>query len=134
MVGSEVKYADRSHRWSDGYGMQFDKGLTPNTDYRIIKRILEQGGNYFGLYNTYDRLLRSATASYSYQGKYTFNLTSRVDGSNLLGKSRSARWLPTWNISGLWNIRETLFPEQETGLQSISEGHLWPYRFYGSST
>lgn len=115
MVGSEVKYADRSHRWSDGYGMQFDKGLTPNTDYRIIKRILEQGGNYFGLYNTYDRFAAFfATASYSYQGKYTFNLTSRVDGSNLLGKSRSARWLPTWNVSGSWNIRETLFPEQET--------------------
>lgn len=115
MVGSEVKYADRSHRWNDGYGMQFDKGLTPNTDYRIIKRLLEQGGNYFGLYNTYDRFAAFfATASYSYQGKYTFNVTGRFDGSNLLGKARSARWLPTWNVSGSWNIRESLFPEHET--------------------
>lgn len=114
MAGSEVKYADRTHRWSDGYGMQYDKGLTPNTDYRILKQLLEQSGNYFGLYNTYDRFVAFfATASYSYQGKYTLNLTGRFDGSNLLGKARSARWLPTWNVSGSWNIRETLFPEHE---------------------
>lgn len=115
MAGGEVKYADREHRWSDGYGMQFDKGLTPNTDYRILKQLLEQSNNYFGLGNSYDRFVAFfTTASYSYQGKYTFNVTGRVDGSNLLGKAVSARWLPTWNVSGSWNIRESLFPEHET--------------------
>ncbi|MDO5036369.1 MAG: SusC/RagA family TonB-linked outer membrane protein [Porphyromonas sp.] len=115
MAGNEVKYADRSHRWNDGYGMQFEKGLTPNTDYHIMKRLFEQGGNYFGLFNTYDRFVAFfATASYSYQGKYTLNLTGRYDGSNLLGRARSARWLPTWNVSGSWNIRETLFPTHQT--------------------
>ena len=112
MGGSEVKYADREHRWTDGYGMQFEKGLAPNTDYRIIKRMLEQGLNYFGLNNTYDRYAAFfATGSYSYRGYYTFNLTGRYDGSNLLGMSPSARWLPTWNVSGSWNIRESLIPE-----------------------
>ena len=33
------------------------------------------------------------------------NGTVRYEGSNKLGKSRSARWLPTWNISGAWNAR-----------------------------
>lgn len=115
MAGSEVKYADRNYRWSDGYGMQFYKGLTPNTDYRIIKQLIEQGKNYFGLGNSYDRFAAFfATASYSYQGKYTFNATTRLDGSNRLGKSRNSRWLPTWNVSGSWNIRETLFPKNKT--------------------
>ncbi len=28
----------------------------------------------------------------------------RYDGSNLLGQARTARWLPTWNVSGSWNL------------------------------
>lgn len=115
MMGGEVKSADRSNRWADGYGLEFYKGYTPNTDYRIIKQLLENGGNYYGLYNSYDRFVAAfATASYSYQGKYTVNLTGRIDGSNLLGKARKSRWLPTWNISGSWNIGETLFPTSHT--------------------
>ena len=113
--GGELKFADRSNRWTDGYGMQYDKGLTPNTDYRIIKQLLESSRDYFGLYNSYDRYVAFfATTSYSYQGKYTLNLTGRYDGSNLLGRARKSRWLPTWNVSGSWNIRETLFPMDHT--------------------
>lgn len=111
LLGSEVKYADRTRRSADGYGMQFYKGTAPFTDYRIMKQAIENGTDYFGLYNTYDRFVAFfATASYSYQGKYTLNVTGRMDGSNLLGKARSARWLPTWNVSGSWNVRETFFP------------------------
>ena len=35
--------------------------------------------------------------------------TGRYEGSNRLGKSRSARWLPTWNIAGAWNMHEEEF-------------------------
>ena len=37
------------------------------------------------------------------------NLTGRYDGSNQLGKARSARWLPTWNVSASWNAHEEDF-------------------------
>ena len=115
MMGGEIKSADRSNRWANGYGMEYSKGYTPSTDYRIMKQLLENNNNYFGLYNSYDRFVAAfATASYSYQGKYTLNLTGRVDGSNLLGKAIKSRWLPTWNVSGSWNIRETLFPMDNT--------------------
>lgn len=30
----------------------------------------------------------------------------RYEGSNQLGRSNKARWLPTWNISGSWNAHE----------------------------
>lgn len=33
----------------------------------------------------------------------------RYEGSNKLGRSRSARWLPTWNVSGAWNMHEESF-------------------------
>ena len=28
-----------------------------------------------------------------------------------MGKSRSARWLPTWNVAGAWNVHEENFFE-----------------------
>ena len=49
------------------------------------------------------------SGSYSYKGRYTINLTGRYEGSNKLGRSRSARWLPTWNVSGAWNAHEEEF-------------------------
>ncbi len=38
-------------------------------------------------------------ANYAYQSRYSVNGTVRYEGTNRLGKSRNARWLPTWNIS-----------------------------------
>lgn len=38
-------------------------------------------------------------------------MTGRYDGSNKLGKSRSARWLPTWNVSGAWHVTNEKFME-----------------------
>ena len=47
-----------------------------------------------------------SSATYSYKGRYILNGTARYEGSNKLGKSRSARWLPTWNIASAWNMHE----------------------------
>lgn len=45
-----------------------------------------------------------ATANYGYKSRYVVNGTIRYEGSNKLGKARKSRWLPTWNVSGAWNI------------------------------
>ncbi len=37
------------------------------------------------------------------------NFTVRYDGSNQLGESNSARYLPTWNVSGAWNMHNEPF-------------------------
>ena len=47
--------------------------------------------------------------TYSYKGIYTLTGTGRYEGTNRLGKSRSARWLPTWNVAGAWNVHEEKF-------------------------
>jgi hypothetical protein len=39
----------------------------------------------------------------------------RYEGSNRLGKATSARWLPTWNVSGSWNAHEEPWFEKAVG-------------------
>ncbi|NML41280.1 SusC/RagA family TonB-linked outer membrane protein [Chitinophaga sp. G-6-1-13] len=104
-ASQELRYANRQNKFSNGYGYQFDKGGVPYVDPRIIKQAVESGFDFYGMQNYYDRFLAyMANGAYSYKGKYNLNGTIRYDGSNLLGKSRTARWLPTWNISGSWNV------------------------------
>lgn len=123
LLGNEIKYANRTNRYSNGYGLQYYKGSTAFTDYRILKKLFENGGNYFGRGNSYDRFVAFfGTASYSYMGKFTLNATSRLDGSNRLGRSRSARWLPTWNASASWNLHETFMPSNKKISQLLLRG------------
>jgi len=105
--GLEVNNIDRSYDWFRGWGMQYGLGEIANYDYRVFKKSAEENTEYFKLTNTHER--RAAffgTATYSYKGRYTVNGTIRYEGTNKLGKSRSARWLPTWNASVAWNVHE----------------------------
>ncbi|KIO78617.1 membrane protein [Pedobacter lusitanus] len=101
----ELRYIDRQNKTFDGYGYQYDKGGVPFIDPAIVKSNVEGGFNYYSMGYRYERYLNySLRGAYSYKGKYAFNATGRYDGSNLLGESTTARWLPTWNVSGSWNI------------------------------
>ena len=103
--GMEVNSIDREQTWFRGWGMQYNLGEEANYDYRIFKKGQEDGSAYYKMSHTFDRRAAFfATGTYSYKGKYNINGTVRYEGSNQLGKSRSARWLPTWNVSGKWNI------------------------------
>ena len=105
--GMEVNSIDRTVDWFRGWGMQYNLGETANYAYQVFKQGAEDNVDYYTLDNTHER--RAAffgTATYSYKGRYTINGTIRYEGSNKLGKSRSARWLPTWNVSGAWNAHE----------------------------
>jgi hypothetical protein len=85
----------------------------PYIDYRFIKKMTEAGTDYFGMSKERDRFVAFfANASYTYQGKYTFSGTVRDDGSNRLGSSPRARWLPTWTLSGAWNVDRERFMEK----------------------
>jgi len=106
-TGMETNAVDRLQEYWNGVGMQYDNGMTPLFDYRYFKQLSEENTEY---YSVVESRVRSAaffaTATYSYKGKYTVNATGRYEGTNKLGKSRTARWLPTWNISGAWNAHE----------------------------
>lgn len=108
--GMEVNNTDRTQSYFNGVGMQYGMGYLPSYDYRWFKQASEENSMYYSLSNGYNREVSFfGTATYSYKGRYTVNGTVRYEGSNRLGKARSARWLPTWNISGAWNIHEEEF-------------------------
>ena len=111
--GMEVNSVDRKKTWFNGVGMQYDMGMLPAYDYLYFKQGNEEGSQYYTVDETFSRSVSFfGTATYSWQGKYTVNGTVRYEGSNKLGKSRSARWLPTWNVSAAWNMHEEKFFEK----------------------
>ncbi len=110
----ETRIANRQARSMIGYGYQFDKGGVPFIDPNIVKQSVLSNLPYFSMNNKYDRFSAFMTrVAYSFDGKYSFNATGRYDGSNQLGSSATARWLPTWNISGAWNVDEEDFMKHQ---------------------
>ena len=108
--GMEINAIDRTGDWFRGIGMQYENGEIPYTNFLAFKKYREENTNYFSLNNTTGRNAAFfGTLNYSFKGKYSANGTVRYEGSNRLGKSRKARWLPTWNIGGAWNIHEEAF-------------------------
>ena len=110
--GMEINAVDRKKTWFNGVGMQYEMGMLPAYDYLYFKQGNEENSQYYTVDETRTRSVSFfGTATYSYQGKYTVNGTVRYEGTNKLGKSRSARWLPTWNVSAAWNMHEEKFFE-----------------------
>lgn len=110
LVGQQVRYADRQNAFNTGYGYQYDYGGIPIVDYRVIKQGVEKGLQYYGMNRLYDRFVGFyTTVDYTFNKKYNFKGAVRYDGSNQLGKSPTARWLPTWSVSGAWNIDQESF-------------------------
>ena len=105
--GMEMNMVDRKTTEAYDYGYQYDYGGTAYMNYMLFKQMQEEGGSYYDNYVRYSRSLAFfAMGTYSYRGRYTINGTIRYEGTNKLGKSTSARWLPTWNVSGAWNAHE----------------------------
>ena len=105
--GIETSAIDRNKTWFRAWGFQYDSGNTPFYDPDVFKQGKEENTDYYSNSSTYTRdVAFFGTATYSYKGKYTVNGTGRYEGSNRLGKATSARWLPTWNLSGAWMAHE----------------------------
>jgi TonB-linked SusC/RagA family outer membrane protein len=105
--GAESSSIDRNRQWFRGWGYQYENGGLPFYDYNVFKQGKEENTDYYGSRWTFARNLAFfSSMTYSYAGRYTINATGRYEGSNKLGRSRSARWLPTWNLSGAWNAHE----------------------------
>ncbi len=115
LLGQELKSANRQNAYSNGYGYQYDYGGLPLINYMMIKKDVEKGVSYFGMERNYDRFAAFySKLDYTLSNKYNLTANLRYDGSNQLGKSSNARWLPTWGVSGAWNM------EQEKWLGGIN--------------
>lgn len=110
--GMELNSTDRTKSYFQGWGMQYSMGEIPYYVYDFFKKGIEDGNDYYSLNHTRSRSVAFfANATYSYKGRYTLNGTLRYEGTNRMGKSRSSRWLPTWNVSAAWNAHEEKFFE-----------------------
>ncbi len=115
-AGMEINSSDRHQTWFRGWGLQYSMGLTPYYVYQVFKQGQEENTDYYGITDYRSRNVATfGNLTYSWQGKYTLNGTMRYEGTNRMGTSTNARWLPTWNVAGSWNA------DQEDFFHSISD-------------
>lgn len=113
LLGSELSTVRRTATTWTGWGYQFNNGGIVYTPYLWLKQMNEENTDYFSeSFTQTNTLAYYAQAVYSYDQRYTINGTFRYEGTNRLGKSRSSRWLPTWNISGSYDIYNEKFMEK----------------------
>jgi TonB-linked SusC/RagA family outer membrane protein len=120
LVGQQVKLTDRQNFSNTGYGYQYDNGGIPFVDYRILKQTIESSFDYYGMTKDFDRFAAFyLNGQYTYDRRYNIYGTVRYDGSNRLGSSPKARWLPTWSFGGSWNVDEESFMQDVSWLDYL---------------
>ncbi len=113
MIGSELSTVRRTSTSWTGWGYQFNNGGIVYTPYLWLKQRNEENTDYFSeSFTQTNTLAYYAQAAYNYDQRYTINGTFRYEGTNRLGKSTSSRWLPTWNISGSYDMFNEKFMER----------------------
>lgn len=104
LAGQELRLTNRTASSATGLGVIYESGGVVVTDPNIIEFFNLQNIDFFTLDEQKDRFIGwFLNGGYSYKSKYVANFTFRYDGSNQLGKSQQARFLPTWNVSAAWN-------------------------------
>jgi tonB-dependent receptor plug domain protein len=120
-LGQEYRHTDRDNSFFNGYGYQFERGGTAFTDYRVIQKAIQDNSPYFGKSFTKERgIAFFLQGTYTYDNRYVFAGTANYEGSNQLGRSRSSRWLPTWNVSGRWNASNESFLKDNTKISNLA--------------
>lgn len=110
LLAQELRSSDRVQEKNDGWGYLFDKGGLILTDPNFIRFLDARGLDYFEVEETRQRGWGVfSNIAYSYDSRYILNGTYTYTGDNRTGDSRTARYLPTWNISGAWNMHNEKF-------------------------
>lgn len=106
-AGIEANKTDKDKTFNSEYGVDYNSARLVTITPDFFKQAKEENTELSSFYKSWTRnLAYFFSGSYSYKGRYTINVTGRYEGTNKLGKARSSRWLPTWNLSGAWNAHE----------------------------
>ncbi len=114
----------------------FDETLltTAPIDYKALGGLLQNTvyPNYgtYGSILTYDAFSTNETTtrftsyysnlSYTFDRKYAFNGSWRMDQSNLFGKDKAAQNKPVYSLGGKWNISNETFMQTVKGVQQLA--------------
>lgn len=110
MAGMEANRVDREMSENQVYGIDYERSQLVTITPAFYKQAKEEGTTLTSRNNAWGRRMAYfANVNYGFKDRYIINLTGRYDGSNQLGRSTKARWLPTWNVSPAWNISEEPF-------------------------
>lgn len=113
MVGTEYSSVRRTATNWTGWGYQYENGGITYTPYLWLKQMNEENTEYFGeSYTLTNTLAYYGQVNYNYAQRYTLNGTLRYEGTNRLGKSNGSRWLPTWNVSGSYDLTNEKFMQR----------------------
>lgn len=120
-LGQEYRMTNRSNSFFTGFGYQYSRGGVPFTDARIIEKSVIDNLEYYGKSEDRERgVALFAQGTYAFDDRYVISATGNYEGSNKLGRSSSARWLPTWNISGKWNVSNEEFLRKSETVSNLS--------------
>lgn len=112
LAGEEIRFTNRLTTSATGLGVIYESGGVVITDPKIIEFFNLQNIDYYSRSEERDRFVGLFfNGGYAYKSRYIANFTARYDGSNQLGESNAVRYLPTWNVSGAWNIDNENFFE-----------------------
>ena len=113
LAGQELRLTNRTESSVTGLGVLYESGGIVVTDPSIVEFFNLQNIDIFSLNEEKDRFIGwFINVGYAYKSKYVANFTFRYDGSNQLGNSIQARFLPTYNVSGAWNVYNESFMDQ----------------------
>lgn len=131
-VGQEVRFVNREETYFEGYGLNYDGGLIPNTDPNIIAKVLSESGSYYSLGSPSSAGARAGTTqertasffsriTYGYNGKYFASFTGNLNASNTQAlRNGHVRWTPTYTIGAKWNVKEEDFLEAYRWLTTMN--------------
>ncbi|MDA6071780.1 SusC/RagA family TonB-linked outer membrane protein [Flavobacterium sp. AC] len=119
--GTELRSVDRNNDNFTAVGIQYDKGLTSFIDPKMIEKIVNGGDSYYEFGAERERTVGFfGKVGYTYDRRYTASLTGRYDGSNRQGDTGSSRWLPTYTVSGKWNVAEEKFMKNVESINTLA--------------
>ena len=110
LAGTEYSSVKRTKTDWTGWGYKFDLGGNVFSPYTWLKQYNEEGTDYFSeAWSVKNTLAYFTQANYNFDQRYTLNGTFRFEGTNRLGKAFKSRWLPTWNVSGAYDLSNEKF-------------------------
>ncbi len=109
IAGYELSQVDTQADYITSYGYNVKTGSSTNVDTTSTFPLYPSGTGKISLsknlFGNLDRI-RSVYANmgYTYNNKYTFSGSARVDGSNYFGVKTNQKNLPLWSAGALWHL------------------------------